>query len=111
MSAKEITQLSVVLHCHMLQLETIATNQTKSQLLACDWLFITSAMFLTSLLGRGDSPYFVSEIFTHVLFNPFTAETAKSKVDKFPKITSWVKVRNNQLQSELLLFHECLTIL
>ena len=33
----------------------------------------------------------------HVLsFNPFTPDSAKSKIDKFSKINSWVKLKNKQ---------------
>ena len=35
-------------------------------------------------------------------FNPFTSVSAKSQIDKFPKITNWVKLKHKQLISKVL---------
>ena len=35
--------------------------------------------------------------------NPFPPDSAKSKIDKFPKITNWIKLTNTQHHSEVLL--------
>ena len=35
--------------------------------------------------------------------NPFPADRAKSKIDKFSKITNWVKMREKQHHSKALL--------
>ena len=38
------------------------------------------------------------------LFNPFTPDSAESKIiDKFPKIPKWVKLKNKQHHSKVLL--------
>ena len=34
--------------------------------------------------------------------NPFTLDSAKSKIDKFPKITNWVKLKTNSSTAEQL---------
>ena len=36
-------------------------------------------------------------------FNPFTFHRAKSKIDKCSKITNWVKLKNKQHHSKVLL--------
>ena len=38
-----------------------------------------------------------------VVINPFTSDSAKSKIDKFSKITNWVKLKNKQHHSKVLL--------
>ena len=37
------------------------------------------------------------------MMNPFTRDSAKSKIDKFPKITNWLKLKNKQHHSNVLL--------
>ena len=36
-------------------------------------------------------------------FNPFTPDSAECKINKFSKITKWVKLKNKQHHSEVLL--------
>ena len=36
-------------------------------------------------------------------FNPFTPDSAKSETDQFTKITNWVKLKNKQHHSKILL--------
>ena len=40
---------------------------------------------------------------TSQMLNPFTPESAKSKIDKFSKIANWVKLKNKQHHSKVLL--------
>ena len=35
--------------------------------------------------------------------NPFTSDSAKYKIDKFSKVTIWVKLKNNHHHSKVLL--------
>ena len=38
-----------------------------------------------------------------IAFNRFTPDSTKSKTDKFSKITNWVKLKNNEHRSKVLL--------
>ena len=42
-------------------------------------------------------------LFLTLMFKPFTPDSAKSKIDKFSKITNWVKLETLQLHNKVLL--------
>ena len=50
-------------------------------------------MAFTSKLGNQKAQKVLNLVYTNnVNINPFTSHSAKSKIDKFSKITNWVKI-------------------